>query len=156
MQQARQHSQEQAAPARADRNHDEHDLKSFEEYGFEAGKRSEPIEPRLVPASLLAQLRRFGREGHSFIMERNDSRRAEDRLSQPAHAEQQQQDPDRELKEMQRDKIEQRAEQQHDEDEQHKASERSKPGRTPAANSGDRQQDGQRLDGLNKRAKECR
>lgn len=45
---------------------------------------------------------------------------------------------------------------QHDDGEQHKASERSKPGRTPAANSGDRQQDGQRFDGLDKRAEECR
>ena len=61
-------------PARADSNHDEHDLKSFEEYGFEAGKRSERIEPRLVPASFLAQLRRFGCESHSFIMERDDAR----------------------------------------------------------------------------------
>ena len=39
-------------------------------------------------------------------MQWDDTRRAQDRLSQPAHAEQQEQNPDRELQEMQRDTIE--------------------------------------------------
>ena len=82
------------------RNHDEHHFKSFEKHGLEAGERSEPIEPRLVAAGLLAQFRRFGREGRGFIMQRDDAGGAQDRLSQPAHAEQQQQDTNRELQEM--------------------------------------------------------
>ena len=121
--------------ARADGNHDEDHFESFEDHGLEAGERGEPVEPGLVAACSVAQFRRFGCEGQSFIMERGDARCAQVCLSQPAHAEQQQQNPNRELKEMQRDKIEQRAKQQHDEDQQHKAGERAKPCRTPAANS---------------------
>src|SRR4051794_9299219 len=55
---------------------------------------------------------------------------------------------------MEGDKIEERAESQHDEKQNNKASECSKPGRTPAANSSDREHDGQCFHCLDERGKE--
>ena len=75
-------------------------------------------------------------------MQWDDTRRAQDRLSHPAHAEQQEQDPNRELQEMKRDTIEERAERCYDEDQQHKAGECAKSRRAPAANSGNGEHDG--------------
>ena len=53
-------------------------------------------------------------------MERDDTGAPENRLPQPAHAEQQQQDPDRELEGSQRDGIEKWAKDNDDKDQQHK------------------------------------
>ena len=52
----------------AERDDDEHHFKSFEKHRLEAGECSEPIEPSLVAAGLLAQFRGLGFERHRFIV----------------------------------------------------------------------------------------
>src|SRR5437588_248039 len=81
--------------ARPDGDHDEDHFQSFEDHRLEACKRGKPIEPRLMAERLVAQFCRLGCKSHRFVMERNNSSGAQDRLSQPAHAEQQEQDADR-------------------------------------------------------------
>src|SRR5882762_3357047 len=105
---------------------------------------------------LLAKRRRSGRERQFFIVQPNGSRGAQDCFSQPAHAEQQQQNADYELKRVQRNAIEKRAEREDDERERRKAGERAKPGRPPAADGCDREHDRQRLHGFDERTQERR
>jgi hypothetical protein len=89
------------------RNHDEHHFKSFEKDRLEGRDSRDPVEPRLAAACLFAQFRGLDRERRRLIMERDDPRRTQDRLSQPPHAEQQEQDANDELQEVQRHMIEQ-------------------------------------------------
>src|SRR5258706_244651 len=79
-----------------------------------------------------------------------------DRFSQPAHAEQQQQNADGELERVQRNAIEKRAEGEDDEPERGQAGERAEPCRPPAADGCDREHDCQRLHGFDERAQERR
>ncbi len=68
---------------------DEHDLQPFEHHGLEARKPGQPIEPRFVTTRLIAQLFRLGCEGYCLIVQRNRACGTQNRLAQPAHAEQQ-------------------------------------------------------------------
>ncbi len=65
----------------ADRYDDEHHFEPFEKHGLEAGERSKPIEPCFVPACLFAELCGFSRKNLGFVVERNDTRGAQDRLA---------------------------------------------------------------------------
>jgi hypothetical protein len=81
-----------------DRNHDEDDFQAFPHHGLEARGPGEPIELGFVAACLLAQLGRLGGKGRRSVMQRNQSRVAQDRLAQPADFKQQQKDADDEFK----------------------------------------------------------
>ena len=111
---------------------------------------------RLVTALLLAEFGGLAGKSRRLIVQGNDARRAQNRLAQPAHAEQQQQHPDGELQEMQRDVIQERAERDDDCRQQRKPANRAEPGRTPAANGGDGEHDRQRFHRLDQRSQECR
>ena len=113
------------------RNHDEHHFKSFEKDRLEGRDSRDPVEPRLAAACLFAQFRGLGRERRRLIVERDDARRAQDRLSQPPHAEQQEQDANDELQEVQRHMIEQRPERDNNEHQHRQTREDAK--RLPAA-----------------------
>ena len=138
----------------AERDHDEHHFQSFEQHGLETRKSCEPIEPRLVAAGLFTQFRCLVGKRQRLIVERDHARRTQDRLSQPAHAEQEEQDSDDELKEMERNAVKDRSERHHNDRQYGKACERARAGRAPAANGGDSQHDGQRFHRLDQRSKE--
>ena len=105
----RAHRQQHAASG-AERDDDEHHFEPFQQHRLEACQRGKPIEPPLVPLYLLAQFRLFFGKRRRFVMERNDSGGAQNSLAQPAHAEQQQQNPDGDLQHVERHAIEQRPE----------------------------------------------
>jgi hypothetical protein len=107
-----------------------------------------------VATSLLAQFCRLGGECGGLIMQRDNARRAQDRLAQPAQAEQQEQDADDELQRMQRDTIEQRSEREDDKRQHDQPGEDAESGWPPAAHDGDGQHDRQRLDRLDQRGQE--
>ncbi len=101
--------QEKSA-AGTDRDHDEDDFQPLEQDRLEAREPGEPVEARAV----LAQLSGAGGKRRRFVVQRDDSRRAQDRLAQPAHAEEQQKDADDQLQKMERNTVEQRPEDRHD------------------------------------------
>jgi hypothetical protein len=87
-------------------------------------------------------------------MERDDACCAQDRLSQPPHAEQQEQKPDHELQEAERDMVEKRSEYRDDERQYQQARQCPKPGRPPTANDSDGEDDRQSFDRLDQRGQE--
>ena len=87
-------------------------------------------------------------------MQSDDSNGAQDRLAQPAQAEHEQQDADRELQGMKRNGAHERPE---GDDDQREGGQRSRGAgqrRTPAAREPDGEHDGQRLDRLYERGDE--
>ena len=85
--------------AGSDGDDHEHHLEPLEEHRLVGGKAGKPVEPRSM-MRLLAKRRRSGRERRCLVVQRNHSCSAQDRFSQPAHAEQQQHDADPELEQI--------------------------------------------------------
>jgi hypothetical protein len=119
-----------------DRNDNKHDLQALEQDGLEAGEAREPIKAGLVTASLLAQFCRFGCECRDLIVQRHDAGVAQDRLAQPSHAKQQQQNSDCKLQHVQRNEVEDWAERHYDKYQEAKAGKSAKSCGPPAANGG--------------------
>ena len=96
----------------------------------------------------------LGRERRLLVVQGDDARRAQDRLAQPPHAEQQEKHADHELEQVQRHAVEQGPE-RHDQQPEHaERRERSRHRGTPAPQGGDGEHDGEGLDDLDERGDE--
>lgn len=102
----------------ADRDDDERDLKPFEQDSLEAGQPGQPIEPYRAAPRQYMQLRGLCLKNSVLIVQRDYSSGSQDRLAQPAHAEEQQQDANHHLQRAERHKPEQRPERRNDRAEQ--------------------------------------
>jgi hypothetical protein len=149
------HGQQYAATG-ADRDDDEDHFKPFQQHRLEACETGQPVEPLLVSPRLFAQFCRFAGEGGCLVVQRNDSGRAQYRLAQPAHAEQQEQNANRDLQHIERHAIKQPAQGDNNEREHEKARDRAETGRPPAAHDGDGKHDGQSLDRFDQRGQKRR
>ena len=95
---------------------------------------------------LFTQFRRFAGKGGCLVVQRNESGGAQYRLAQPAHAEQQEQNADRNLQRTERHAVEQRPQGDNNERQHEKPGDRAETGRPPAAHDGDSEHDGQGFD----------
>ena len=91
-----------------------------------------------------------------FVVQRNIARGAQDRLAQPAQAEQQEQNTDGELQHIERHAVEQGAQRNDDDGEHQKPGNGAEARRPPAAHNNDGKHDGQRLDRLDQRGEKRR
>ena len=101
-----------------------------------------------VRSPAFAQFARLPREGGVLVVQRDDPDRAQNRLAQPAQAEQEREHADDELQRADGNEAHQRPE---DGDDQRKRDERGRGAgqrRAPAARESDGEHDGQRLDRL--------
>jgi hypothetical protein len=83
-----------------------------------------------------------------LVVRRDHPRRAQDRLAQPADAEEQEENPDDELKRRDRDAAERGAEDGDEDDEEDRAGGGAEEGGAPAARGADGEHDRKRLDAL--------
>ena len=88
----------------------------------------------------------------TLVVQRDDAGRAKNGFTQPSHPEQQQQNADDELKEVEGDAAEERAEQNDQPAEHGKRPRRAKCRRPPAAQARDRENDGESLDDFDERS----
>ena len=107
-----------------------------------------------MPLRLLAQPGGLVGKGERLVMQRDDADAAQDRLAQPAHAEQEEQKADRELQRAQRHEAEQRPEGHDDQRQQHETGHGAERGRLPAAHGPNRKHDRERLHDLDDGAQE--
>ncbi len=138
----------------ADGDDDERDLDPFHEHDLERGQAADPVEPMRLSPPGFAQFARLPREGGVLVVQGDDSDRAQDRLAQPAQAEQEREHADNELQAANGNDAHQRPE---DGDDQRKRDESGRGAgerRAPATRKSDSQHDGQRLDRLNERGGE--
>ena len=101
--------QQQAAAGGADGDDDEHDLDALEHDDLERGRDPDPVPAARRPPVAAQRLRLAG-EGGRLVVERDHAGRAQDRLPEPAQAEEEDQRPDRELHEPERDAGQRRPE----------------------------------------------
>ena len=73
------------------------DLDPFEQNGLEGGRPGNPVEPVRSPPLSLGEFARLARKRRVLVVQSDDADRAQDRLAQPAQAEEQQQDADDDL-----------------------------------------------------------
>ena len=105
---------------------------------------------------LIAQLFRLRRENYCLVVQRNNPGSSQNRLAQPTHAEQQQQDADNDLKRMHRKTAKQWPKGKYDECEERKPRKGTYRCRTPTSDRDDREHDRQCFDRFDKRAQEGR
>ena len=96
-----------------------------------------------------AQFARLARKGGVLVVQGDDSDRAQDRLAQPAQAEQEREHADDELQGADWNDAHQRPEDGDDERKRDESGRRAGQRRAPAARKSDGKHDGQRLDRLN-------
>ena len=133
---------------RPDGDDNERDLDPLQQHGLEGGRAGDPVQPVRPPLWGFGQCARLAREGGVLVVQSDDSDRPQDRLAQPAQAEHEQQDADRELQGVKRNGAQQRPE---GDDDQRECGQRGRGAgqrRAPAAREPDGEHDGQRLDRL--------
>src|ERR1700746_1841291 len=99
---------QQATPG-THRDHDEDDLKAFEQHGFESGNPRYPVQAFRGPALVFSQLGSLSSKDSVFTVQGNDASCSQRRLSQPSHAEEQKQYADYELQAGNRDAVQNRS-----------------------------------------------
>src|SRR6266542_4607451 len=145
---ARDRRRQRRPSGRSEGDDDERDLGALEQHGLVGDRGADPVPFRLAQA-LRPELSELALVDELFVVQRDDAGEPEDRLAQPAHAEQQQERPDDALQEMLRhDRHQRDTQERNDDGERHHRAERPKQRRAPATGHADGEDDGRRLDEL--------
>ena len=103
---------------------------------------------------MAAQLRAARSERRRLVMQCDDACGAQDRLAQPAHAENEERDAHAELQPLDRNALEQRPGRDDDDGEQRERGSRAERGHAPAAYRRGGEHDGESFDRLDERGEE--
>ena len=129
---------------RADGNDDEHHFDPFEQHRLEGGPARQIVGTTVI--GLPPQRGSLLGKGLVFVVQRDDADAAQDRLPEPAHAEQDQKHADHELQNGDRNQRQQRPEGQHQRRQNGQRQRSTRQRRAPAARHADGKHDGEGFD----------